>query len=600
MGTKKLYPAINYTSRDFNSIKSDLVNYARRYYPNTFRDFNEAGFGALMLDTVSYVGDILSYYVDYSANESFLDTAIEYDNVLKLGRQMGFRFTGNPSSSGIAVFYLIVPSNISGLGPDIRYIPILKRGTALSSNAGALFILNEDVNFRDSKNEVVVATANENTGVPTNFAIKATGQIISGEIREENIKIGDFEKFKRIELTDENITEVLSCFDDDGHEYFRVDYLSQDVIFKAVTNRDTSSNDKAVSLLKPVVVPRRFVVERERRHTFLQFGFGSEREVTTNPLIDPATTILDFHARDYITETSFDPTNLLGTDKLGISPSNTTLRVIYRVNTSESVNVSAKGLTSVTTGEFQFEDINNLNPTIVGDIRNSIEVSNDDPILGDVSLPTTPELKIRIYDTFAAQNRAVTAQDYKALTYQMPPEFGAILRTSVVRDPDSVKRNLNLYVISEDRNGHFETTNYTIKQNLKTWLNKHRMINDTIDILDVKIVNIQITFTIVADLESNKYDVLNAANMSLGIFYSKKLEIGEPFFITDIYTVLNATPGVVDTTQVGILRPVGGLYSTTFFDIDAAVSPDGRFINVPENVVLELKYPTDDIRGSVL
>ena len=189
MGTKKLYPAINYTSRDFNSIKGDLVNYAKRYYPNTFRDFNEAGFGALMLDTVSYVGDILSYYVDYSANESFLDTAIEYDNVLKLGRQMGFRFTGNPSSSGIATFYIIVPSNISGLGPDSRYIPILKRGTTLSSNVGSLFILNEDVNFGDPKNEVVVATANENTGAPTNFAIKATGQIISGEIREENIEI---------------------------------------------------------------------------------------------------------------------------------------------------------------------------------------------------------------------------------------------------------------------------------------------------------------------------------------------------------------------------------------------------------------------------
>ena len=599
MGTKKLYPAINYTSRDFNSIKGDLVNYAKRYYPNTFRDFNEAGFGALMLDTVSYVGDILSYYVDYSANESFLDTAIEYDNVLKLGRQMGFRFTGNPSSSGIATFYIIVPSNISGLGPDSRYIPILKRGTTLSSNAGSLFILNEDVNFGDPKNEVVVATANENTGAPTNFAIKATGQIISGEIREENIEIGDFEKFRRIELSDENITEVLSCFDDQGHQYFRVDYLSQDVIFKAVTNRDTTSNDKAISLLKPVVVPRRFTVERDRQKTFLQFGFGSARDITTNPLIDPATTILDFHARDYITETSFDPTNLLGTDKLGVSPANTTLRIICRVNTSDSVNVSANGLSSIITGDFQFEDINALDGTIVGDIRNSIEVSNEEPILGDVTLPTTPELKIRIYDTFAAQNRAVTAQDYKALTYQMPPEFGAILRTNIIRDPDATKRNMNLYVLSEDSNNHFETTNATVKQNLKTWLNKHRMINDTIDILDAKIVNIQITFTVIADLESNKYDVLNSANLAVGSLYSQKMEIGEPFFITEIYSVLNGVPGVVDTTQVGILRARGGLYSTTYFDLDAAVSPDGRFINVPENVVLELKYPTDDVRGSV-
>ena len=600
MGTKKLYPSIDYTSRDFNSIKNDLVNYAKRYYPDTFRDFNEAGFGALMLDTVSYVGDILSYYVDYSANETFLDTAVEYDNVLKLGRQMGFRFTGNPSSFGIVMFYIVVPASITGLGPDTNYIPILKRGTTLSSDTGGMFILNEDVIFSNSKNEVVVSAANETTGVPTHFAIKATGQVISGEIREETIDVGDFEKFRRIELGDENITEVLGCFDASGHEYFKVDYLSQDVVFKSITNRNTLSNDKAASLLKPVVVPRRFTVERERLKTFLQFGFGSERDVSADPLIDPATSVLDFHARNYVTETSFDPTNLLGTDKLGVSPANTSLRVIYRVNTNDNVNVSSDGLTSVTNPDFQFGNINSLNSATVVAVQNSVEVSNEDPILGDVTLPTTSELKTRIYDTFANQNRAVTSQDYKSLAYQMPTEFGALKRINVLRDSDSRKRNLNLYVILEDNNGHLETTNLTVKENLKTWLNRHRMINDTIDILDAKIANIRITFTIVADLESNKYEVLNEANLTIGKFYLNKLEIGEPLFITDIYSTLNAIPGVVDTTQVSVLRVSGGLYSTLSFDIDAATSPDGRFISVPGNVILELKYPSDDVRGSVL
>ena len=73
---KKQYPAIKYTSRDFNTIKQDLVEYAKRYYSNTYKDFSEAGFGSMMLDTVAYVGDILSFYLDYNVNESFLDTAI--------------------------------------------------------------------------------------------------------------------------------------------------------------------------------------------------------------------------------------------------------------------------------------------------------------------------------------------------------------------------------------------------------------------------------------------------------------------------------------------------------------------------------------------
>ena len=105
MPSNKQYPAIKYTSRDFNSIKQDLVNYAKRYYSNTYKDFSESGFGSLMLDTTAYIGDILSFYLDYSVNESFLDTAIEYENILKHAKQLGYKFSPNPASFGIAEFF---------------------------------------------------------------------------------------------------------------------------------------------------------------------------------------------------------------------------------------------------------------------------------------------------------------------------------------------------------------------------------------------------------------------------------------------------------------------------------------------------------------
>ena len=57
---KKFTPPIKYTDRDFQSIKNSLIEYAKRYYPNTVNDFNEASFGALMLDSVAYIGDVLS------------------------------------------------------------------------------------------------------------------------------------------------------------------------------------------------------------------------------------------------------------------------------------------------------------------------------------------------------------------------------------------------------------------------------------------------------------------------------------------------------------------------------------------------------------
>ena len=107
--TKKNKKLIRYTDRDFNSIKEGLVDYARRYYPDIFKDFSEASFGSLMLDTVAYAGDILSFYLDYQTNESFLDTAVEYDNILRLGEQVGYKQPLRATSFGLLSMFVLAP-----------------------------------------------------------------------------------------------------------------------------------------------------------------------------------------------------------------------------------------------------------------------------------------------------------------------------------------------------------------------------------------------------------------------------------------------------------------------------------------------------------
>ena len=149
----KTKPPISYTSRDFASIRNDLINYVKVYYPDTYKDFNEASFGALMVDMVAYVGDILSYYVDYQTNESFIETAIERNNLIKIAKQMGYKFTGSPSSTGISAFYVSVPALANGGGENTDLIPVLKKGTLLGSDSGASFILAEDLDFSNPKAE---------------------------------------------------------------------------------------------------------------------------------------------------------------------------------------------------------------------------------------------------------------------------------------------------------------------------------------------------------------------------------------------------------------------------------------------------------------
>ena len=161
---------INYTSREFNTIKEDLVDYAKRYYPDSYKDFTDASFGSLVLDTVTYVGDVLSYYVDYSVNESFLDTAVEYENVRKHARSLGYNYSGIPSSYGFITVYILCPSNAEGTAPDLLYLPTIKVGSNFSTATGVNFTLTEDILFNSVNNEFVAARFDGTTGATTHLA----------------------------------------------------------------------------------------------------------------------------------------------------------------------------------------------------------------------------------------------------------------------------------------------------------------------------------------------------------------------------------------------------------------------------------------------
>lgn len=591
--------SINYTNRDFSTIKQDLVNHAKRDYPDIYKDFNEASFGSLMLDTVAYVGDILSFYLDYQVNESFLDTAVEYQNVEKLSRQQGYKFTGAPSATGIADFYIVVPANSLGTGPDLRYAPTLRRNSEFASAAGSPYLLIDNIRFDDPNNEIVVARVNDSTGLPISYAIKAQGRVISGRLIQETFNIGDYQRFRRIFLSVPRVAEVLSVFDSDGNEYYNVDHLSQDIIYKEVANRATD-RDTVPSLLRPFSVPRRFTVEREENLSYLQFGYGSADDFNSQASVaEPSNVVLQMNGKDYISDMNFDPSRLLETDKFGVVPVNTTLTVKYRVNTADNVNSPIGALNSVTKPRFSYRNVRDLTNSLVFSVNNSLEVFNSEPIVGDVSEPTSEELRIRTMDFFATQNRAVTGTDYEAMVYAMPEKFGAIKRCKITRDLDSFKRNLNLYILSEDSNGRLAEANDILKTNLKTWLNRVRMINDTVDIIDGKIVNLGIEFRVIADSDKNKHDVLESCVFALQQRFSEPLLLGEPFYITDVYNILNDVDGVVDAEDVRIVLKNGLQYSDTRMNLNQQKSADGRYISAPHNVAFEIKFPNTDIKGTV-
>ena len=456
--------------------------------------------------------------------------------------------------------------------------------------------MTENVDFASPKNIFIAARNDSATGAPTHYGVKAYGTVVSGRFGQERISVGSYEKFKTVTLAGDNISEIITVFDSQGNEYFEVDYLAQDMIFKEISNPNFK-NDNVPSIIKPFLVSRKFATFTTRNKTTLQFGSGKFNE--SNIVDNPQNVAMNTYGKTYVTQTTFDPSRLSENESFGIVPTNTELIITYRTTNPLNSNVAAGNLNAVNTANYEFENERELSLTKLNRVRASLDVENEEPITGDVSIPTSNEIKQRVYDTFPTQNRAVTQKDYENMSYRMPPKFGSIKRVSVQKDLDSQKRNLNLYVISEGTDGKLLKTNSVIKNNLKTWLNQYRMINDTVDILDPFILNFGVEFVVRPQQAADKYSVLEACTDALKQNYRQTFFIGESLYISDIYKVLKDVSGVLDVLTVKVFMKTGTNYSNSSIDINSNISGDGSQLIVPKNAILELKFPEVDIVGKL-
>jgi uncharacterized phage protein gp47/JayE len=117
-------PPIDYSSRDWASLRSDLIAAKRTRMPEwTSESPND--FGIVLIELFAYVGDMLSFYADRIANEAFLDTAVLRSSVYSIARMLDYRPTGlgsarvtlqftTPASAGS----MIIPA-----GTQVQTIP---------------------------------------------------------------------------------------------------------------------------------------------------------------------------------------------------------------------------------------------------------------------------------------------------------------------------------------------------------------------------------------------------------------------------------------------------------------------------------------------
>jgi len=138
-----------FTSRDFDAVRQELLDVIESKFPNLFNDFFESHIGIVLLELISHSVDTLSFFLDYKFNELFIDTVTERVNMVSLGKLIGFQLRGRTAAK--------VTLNCS-TEPFVGNIDIAK-GTQVSTAEGIIFEVEKDFSIVDSDTVLVSGKA---------------------------------------------------------------------------------------------------------------------------------------------------------------------------------------------------------------------------------------------------------------------------------------------------------------------------------------------------------------------------------------------------------------------------------------------------------
>ena len=89
MAEPNVVPQVDYSSRDFEAIRDDMINLIQYFLPE-WKNRDASDFGITLIELFAYMGDIMSYYIDRAANEAFIATASQRDSVLKIAKLLDY------------------------------------------------------------------------------------------------------------------------------------------------------------------------------------------------------------------------------------------------------------------------------------------------------------------------------------------------------------------------------------------------------------------------------------------------------------------------------------------------------------------------------
>ena len=614
MATKK--KNIQYINKDFSEIRASLIDYAKTYFPTTYNDFSPSSPGMMFMEMAAYVGDVLSFYLDNQLQETYLQYARQTNNLYELAYMFGYKPNVTQVATTTIDLYQQVPSKLSGSTyvPDFDYALFINQNTTVNStlNNSVPFLLTDPVDFSvsSSSDPTEVTIFSTVGGNPNFYLLKKSRKAISSIINTTSFGFTAPIPFNTVNIVGNKIVGILDIFDTDGNQWYEVDHLAQESIYKSIKN--TNPNDPSLSqyegdtpyLLQLEQVQRRFTTKFIDSTTLqLQFGSGTANDTDENIIPNPDNVGIGLPFEQMKLTTAYSPSNFMFTKTYGIAPSNTTLTVRYLTGGGVESNVIANSLTSLN-GSIQFLN-SNLNSVTAQNIFDSLIVTNPIAADGGGDGDTVEEIRQNASANFATQLRNVTQDDYLVRALSMPAKYGVISKAFIeptkAQSISAGESNsiLDLYILSYNNQKQLNLASPALKQNLTTYLSQYRMINDSINIKDAFVINIGVNFEIIVLPEFNSNQVLFNCIAALKDYFTiDKWQINQPIIFRDLYVLLDQIEGVQTVKDIEITNLVGENlgYSPYSYDIKGATISNVLYPSLDPSI-FEIKFPDQNIQG---
>jgi len=596
---------INYSSRNFSDIRTELIQFARQYYPDIFNDFNDASVGMMLLELNAAVGDMLSFNTDRTFQETQIDFAQERKSMLSMARTFGLKVPGRRPSVSIVDYTVTIP--VLGDSFDISYAPVIRQGSQVSG-AGKVFENMNDIDFGDPftlggiPNRLVIPTEDSNGNI-VNYKVTKREMVTNGvtKVFKRVITPSDSRPFLEVILPDNDVTSISSIITLEGTNYtksptldqfldtdlrwYEMDALAEDKVF--VYDNTKSSDNSGVMPGKFISVDRRFIREyTDLGFTKIIFGGGSE-DISSLCEFDTNKSLVN-KIGDFINNTS-----------LGVTlPPNHTMYIQYRVGGGSDTNlgpntINTKGIVNMT--------VNGSSPIINDNVSKSLKVNNPIPALGGKNEPSIEELRNLIRYNFAAQNRCVTLKDYQSRISLMPGEFGVPFRAGVFEEQNKIK----VYVLGLDSNSKLtNSSTQALRDNIATYLADYRMVNDYVEVDNGRVVNLSFEIDLFIDKQFPQSQIMSEVISQVTDYMDvNNFEMGDNIYLAELMEIINNVKGVLNVIEMRIFNKIGdGEYSMNeiaqpYLDESTReIDLLGQFTLFGESTTMfEVKYPNKDI-----